>query len=260
MPDDRLEVEHLHYEMRGSIAWCRVNRPAMRNALSPAMYAGLGRAVGLASTDQDCDALVITGTGDVFIPGGDLGSNNGGLGEPLTHVLPWPHIRASTVPVVTAINGLCFASGLMFAMLSDIAVVSERATFRVPELALGFPDMWMASVLPQHVGVGRARELALTGRKFDAREALSMGVVERVVAHDDLESAAEAAAYEILQTAPLARNLFRQAISARYGAVDEVTMNWGPGSPEVIEGFAAFQEKRPPVWQQRNSANRHRSS
>jgi enoyl-CoA hydratase len=257
--DDRLGVEHLHYEMRGSIAWCRVDRPAMRNALSPAMYAGLGRAVGIASTDRNCEALVITGTGDVFIPGGDLGSNDG-LGVPLTHVLPWPHIRASTVPVITAVNGLCFASGLMFAMLSDIAVASERAVFRVPELALGFPDMWMASVLPQHVGVGRARELALTGRRFDAREALAMGVVERVVAHEELETAAEAAAYEILNTAPLARNLFRQAVSARYGVVDEATMNWGPESPEVAEGFAAFQEKRPPAWQQRISPDRQPSS
>jgi enoyl-CoA hydratase len=245
-----LEAEHLHFERQGRVLWCRVDRPEARNALTLAMYVGLGRAISLANTDPAFDAVVITGTGDVFIPGGDLGSpTSGAVYGPLTTVLPWPIIRASTVPVVTAINGLCFASGLMFAMLSDIAIASDRAVFRIPELSRGFPDTWMAAVLPAHVGVGRARELALTNRKFDAAEALSIGVVERVVPHDELAAATEAAVYEILATAPDARNLFRQAVNARYGAVNEMTMNQGPTSPEVAEGFAAFLEKRPPAWQ-----------
>lgn len=250
-----LDVEHLHFEHRGRVMWCRIDRPEARNALTLGMYAGLGRAVAVANTDPGVDALVITGTGDVFIPGGDLGSaTDGETYGPLSTVLPWPIIRASTVPVVTAINGLCFASGLMFAMLSDIAVASERAVFRIPELTRGFPDTWMAAVLPAHVGVGRARELALTNRKFGAAEALSIGVVERVVPHDELEAATQQAVDEILQTAPDARNLFRQALNARYGVVDEVTMNWGPTSPEVAEGFAAFLEKRPPAWQRQNAS------
>jgi len=256
MADDRLGVEHLHFETRGPIAWCRVDRPEARNALTRAMYAGLGKAVSIANLDPDIGALIITGTEDVFIPGGDLGTTDAEDNQlMLSAILPWNTLRASLVPTVTAINGICFASGVMFALLSDIAVASDRATFRVPELVRGFPDTWLASVLPAHVGVGRARELALTNRKIGAVEAHAIGLVERVVPDEDLPQAAEEAAYEMLECAPLARGLFRQAANAHYGRAEEITMNWGPESPEAAEGFAAFIEKRSPAW----SPSRHTS-
>jgi len=72
MSDD-LGTPNLHLERNGSIAWCTINRPAARNALTPAMYFGIKRAVQLVNGDPELAALVITGTGDVFAPGGDLG-------------------------------------------------------------------------------------------------------------------------------------------------------------------------------------------
>lgn len=246
---DELGTPFLRFERRASIAWCRIDRPGARNALTPAMYVGLGNAISVANRDAAIHALLITGTDDTFIPGGDLSQPDDALAdERLSAVLPWARFRSSRVPIIAAINGLCFASGVMVALLSDVAVASDRATFRIPELVRGFPDMWMASVLPAHVGVGRARELALTNRRFDATEALSLGIVERVVAHAELEAAAEAAAFEVLATAPEARNRFRQALNVRYGVVDEMTMDWAASSVEAAEGFAAFVEKRPPAW------------
>lgn len=244
-----LGTKHLHLERRGPLAYLRIDRPEARNALTPAMYAGIGRAIGIANRDPAVGALIITGTGDAFIPGGDLSQPDDVPGDDrLSVVLPWPLFRSSRVPIVAAINGICFASGVMVALLSDVAVASDRATFRIPELARGFPDMWMAAVLPAHVGVGRARELALTNRRVNAEEARSIGIVERVVAHEDLETEAELVTLEVLASAPEARNRFRHALNARYGVVDEMAMDWATSSDEAAEGFAAFIEKREPSW------------
>ncbi len=170
------------------------------------MYYGIKRAVRLVNSDPDLGALIITGVGDVFAPGGDLGGRSEPGDSLPDHVgedvLPFLTIRDSRAPVIAAVNGICQAGGLLIAMLSDIAVVSDRATFRVPELLRGVPDGMYAAVLPAHVGVGVARDLLLSARKFDAAEALRLGVISRVVPHDELRAAAVDAAHQILLTAP----------------------------------------------------------
>src|SRR3954453_9650414 len=154
---DDLGTPALRFERDGSIAWCTIDRPSARNALTPTMYYGIKRAVALVNSDPGLAALVITGTGDVFAPGGDLGGRSEPGEEPIPagvaqEILPFLSIRDSRAPVVSAVNGICQAGGLLIAMLSDIAVASDRATFRVPELLRGIPDATYAAVLPAHVG------------------------------------------------------------------------------------------------------------
>ena len=154
------------------------------------MYYGIKRAVRLVNTDPDLGALIITGVGDVFAPGGDLGGRSE-PGESLpdavgSDILPFLAIRDSPAPVIAAVNGICQAGGLLIAMMADIAVVSDRATFRVPELLRGIPDATYAAALPAHVGMAVARDLLLSARRFDAAEALRIGVISRVVPHDEL--------------------------------------------------------------------------
>jgi enoyl-CoA hydratase/carnithine racemase len=217
------------------------------------MYYGIKRAVRLVNTDPDLAALILTGTGDVFAPGGDLG----GRAEPGDSVpddigqdvLPFLAIRDSRAPVIAAVNGICQAGGLLIAMLSDIAVVSDRATFRVPELLRGIPDATYAAVLPAHVGLAVARDLLLSARTFDAAEAQRLGVVSRVVPHDELRAAAVEAAHQVLRTAPAARMHVKRMLNERYGLVDYQTMFWAlEQSDEPREGMRAFMEKRPPSW------------
>jgi enoyl-CoA hydratase len=250
---DDLGTPGLRLEREGSIAWCVIDRPAARNALTPAMYYGLKRAVRLVNADPDLAALIITGTDDVFAPGGDLGgrseSGETALDETGPDVLPFLTIRDSQAPVIAAVNGICQAGGLLIAMLSDIAVASDRATFRVPELLRGIPDATYAAVLPAHVGVAVARDLLLSARRFDAAEALRLGVVSRVVPHADLHRASIDAAREVLQTAPAARMHVKRMLNDRYGPIDYQTMFWAlEHSPEPREGMQAFMEKRPPNW------------
>lgn len=251
--DDDLGTPALRFEREGSIAWCTIDRPSARNALTPAMYFGLKRAVQLVNSDPDLGALVITGVDDVFAPGGDLGgrSEEGETFPDVTgpDVLPFLTIRDSRAPVISAVNGICQAGGLLIAMLSDIAVASDRATFRVPELLRGIPDATYAAVLPAHVGVAVARDLLLSARRFDAHEAQRLGVISRVVPHDELHDAARAAAREVLRTSPDARLHVKRMLNEHYGHVDYTTMFWAlEHSGEPREGMQAFMEKRSPAW------------
>ncbi len=252
MTDD-LGTPALRLEREGSLAWCTIDRPGARNALTPAMYFGLKRAIARVEADPDLAALIITGVDDVFAPGGDLGGRSE-PGEVVPDVvgpdvLPFLAIRDSRVPVVAAVNGICQAGGLLIAMLCDIAVASERATFRVPELLRGIPDATYASVLPAHVGVAVARDLMLSARRFDAEEAVRLGVISRVVPHDRLRDAARDAARQILQTSPDARMHVKRMLNEHYGTVDLPTMFWAlDRSDEPREGMRAFMEKRPPSW------------
>lgn len=243
----------LRLDTEGSVAWCTIDRPGARNALTPAMYFGLKRAVRLVNSDPELAALVITGVGDVFSPGGDLGGRSE-PGESVPEVigpdvLPFLSIRDSVAPVIAAVNGICQAGGLLIAMMSDIAVVSDRATFRVPELLRGITDATYAAALPAHVGIAVARDLLFSARRFDAEEARRIGLVSRVVPHDDLHSAAREAAHQVLRTAPEARGQVKRMLNERYGLIDYQTMfSTLEHSPEPREGMRAFMEKRPPSW------------
>jgi enoyl-CoA hydratase/carnithine racemase len=252
MTDD-LGAAGLRFERDGVIGWCIIDRPEARNAFTPAMYFGLKKAVYLVNRDPDLAAMIITGSGDVFAPGGDLGGRTGPGDDPVPDIgpdiLPFLTIRDSRAPIVSAVNGICQAGGLLIAMLSDISVASDRATFRAPELIRGIVDATYAAVLPAHVGIAVARDLLLSARRFDAAEAVRLGVITRMVPHDQLREAAVEAVGEILQTGPLARMHVKRMLNERYGLIDYETMFGSlDESPEPREGMLAFMEKRRPNW------------
>jgi enoyl-CoA hydratase len=251
---DWLGTPYLRFERRAPFAHLTVDRPAARNALTQAMYFGLRYAVRLVDGDPELAGLLITGVGDVFIPGGDLGQQaddrwadfNAAPGA--FDVLPFDVLRQSIKPVVSAVNGICQGGGLLIAMCSDLAVVSERATFRVPELLRGISDTYYAQLLVRLIGPVRTRDLMFTGRRLTAAEALDWGLVSRVVAHDDLIKSAVGALIEIAATAPEARRDIKRVLDQYVGLHDRMAMFDSLRRPESREGFAAFIEKRSPSW------------
>jgi enoyl-CoA hydratase/carnithine racemase len=218
--------------------------------MTKTMYLGIRRAIHLVDDDPDLRALIITGTGDVFAPGGDLaGVDDQPLPDAaVEEFLPFSTLRSTPIPVVAAVNGICQAGGVVLASLCDIAIASDRATFRTPDVIRGFPETWLASLLAANIGAMRARDLILTGRKIDADEALAMGLISRVVPHGSLEPEAECVAYDMLEAPPLSRAAAKRAINDHYGVIDEMTFRAGDRTAEAREGFAAFVEKRPPAW------------
>lgn len=252
-PTDDLGSRYLRFERVGSVGWCTVDRPEARNALTSAMYLGIRAAVQLVNADPDLSALVITGVDDVFVPGGELsGRHDDGNQEIIqafgNDILPFRAIRISQKPVVCAVNGICQGGGLIIAMMSDVTVASDRATFRAPETLRGIVDANLAAMLPVHVGMANARDMLLASRKVDAQEALRMGLISRVVPHDELRAGATQAVADLLKAAPQARARAKSLINARYGVSDEIGFNLSLRADEVREGFTAFTEKRAPAW------------
>ena len=253
-PDgDWLGTPYLSFTREGPFAIVTLDRPEARNAMTAAMYFGIRYAVGRVDADPDLAGLLITGTGDVFAPGGDLGGNRvddwmsfgAGLGMDVT---PFDTLRQSAKPVVSAVNGLCQGGGLQIAMCSDVAVVSDRATFRVPELFRGIADTYYSQMLARIIGPVRTRDLMFTGRVLTAQEALDWGMVARVVSHDVLGDAAREVLAQCCRTAPAARSVVKASLDNYLGLFDRIGMQASFGSPEAVEGFRAFKERRSPGW------------
>ena len=248
---DWLGTPFLRFERHGPLAHVVVDRPAARNALTPAMYFGIRYAVEHVGRDDDLAGLLLTGTGDVFMPGGDPWSmDDGWAGQELLgmDVTPFEAVRRATKPVVCAVNGICMGGGLVIAMLCDAAVASDRATFRAPELFRGIADTNYGQVLPRQIGPARARDMLLTGRTVSAEEAEAWGLVARVVSHDELLDRAVEVLAQCCRTAPGARLAVKKAFHDYYGTYDRMAMDASLAGPEPAEGWAAFREKRSPAW------------
>ncbi|MEM6108798.1 enoyl-CoA hydratase/isomerase family protein [Mycobacterium sp. 050272] len=250
---DWLGTPYLSFKRDGPFAVCTLDRPQARNAMTPAMYFGIRYAVSRVNADPGLAGLIITGTGDVFAPGGDLGQ--GGVDDWMDFaanlgmdVTPFDSLRTSSKPVVAAVNGLCQGGGLQIAMCSDVAVVSERATFRVPELFRGIADTYYSQMLARIIGPVRTRDLMLTGRTLTAQEALDWGIVSRVVAHDDVLHVAHDLLAQCCRTAPGARSVIKASLDDYLGLFDRIGMQTSLAGEEAREGFRAFKEKRSPSW------------
>jgi enoyl-CoA hydratase len=133
-------------------------------------------------------------------------------------------------------------------MCSDVAVVSERATFRVPELYRGIADTYYSQMLARIVGPIRTRDLMLTGRTLTAPEALEWGMVARMVPHDELVAAAKEVLAQCCRTAPEARRVVKSSLDNYLGLYDRIGMEASIESAEAVEGFVAFRERRSPNW------------
>jgi enoyl-CoA hydratase len=250
---DWLGTPYLRLEREGPLATLVIDRPERRNAMTAAMYFGVRVAVHRVDHDSSLAGLLITGTGDVFCPGGDISMTSDDAWMDLENLLhmdstPFDALRQARKPVVSAVNGICQGGGLIIAMLSDVAVVSDRATFRAPELFRGIADTNYANLLPRHIGIARARDLLMTGRVLTAAEAVDWGLVSRVVTHDDVVAEATSVLISCTRTAPNARLDIKSAFDQQYGLYDRIAMTSSLYGAEPVEGYESFTGHRSPAW------------
>ncbi|HUR77530.1 MAG TPA: enoyl-CoA hydratase [Acidimicrobiales bacterium] len=178
-------------ETTDRVALLTLNRPAARNALSSELLNALPDAIVAADADDAVDVIVLTGADPAFCAGLDLkelgssGDNiRGGPSGGREWGTPWPKIAK---PIIGAINGAAVTGGFEIALNCDFLIASDRAKFGDTHARVGLLPGWGLSVLlPQAVGIRRAREMSLTGNFMGAEEALAFGLVNRVVAHDEL--------------------------------------------------------------------------
>jgi enoyl-CoA hydratase/carnithine racemase len=163
-------------------------------------------------------------------------------------LLPFVQFERCPKVIVLGINGMCQGGGLNLTLTSDIAIASERAVFRAPELLRGVADCFLGARLASRVGLARAKYLLFTAREFTAAEALAMGLLARVVPHDGLQAAIAETIGWVRQTGPQARAALKRDLNRQLPPIDVPMFVDSLASDEVREGFAAFVEKRPPRW------------
>ena len=179
-------------DINDGIAVVTLNRPDARNALSSDLLRAMGEAFASLEVDDAVDVVIVTGADPAFCAGLDLrelGSTGGNIrggasGERGESGAPWPPLSK---PLIGAVNGPAVTGGFELALQCDFLIASERARFGDTHARVGLLPGWGLSVLlPQAIGVRRAREMSLTGNFMDAAEALQFGLVNRVVPHDEL--------------------------------------------------------------------------
>ena len=195
-------------EVRDRTALLTLNRPAARNALSSELLRALPEAIVAADANDEVDVIVLTGADPAFCAGldlkelgssgGNLGGGTGADGSPNSDGVRGPFPRL-TKPLIGAINGVAVTGGFELALNCDFLVASERAKFGDTHARVGVMPGWGLTVLlPQAIGVRRAREMSFTGNFLSAQEALEWGLVNHVVPHDELLAFTRALATDII--------------------------------------------------------------
>ena len=256
---------------RDGVLRIELNRPDRLNAMSAGMVEELHEALAEAELDPACRIVVLTGAGRGFCAGLDLD----GYGVP-PHAIEeespvhrtlrtqrhiaglMQRIRRQPQPVIAAVNGPAAGGGLALVLAADLRIASTDAVFAVSFMRVGFSacDMGTSWLLPQLVGAGRAHELMMTARRFDADEALRIGLLADVVPAAQLEARVERAIDDLLVMPPLSLSLTKQGMwlaleIPSFDAAIELENRQqvlASATADQKEAMAAFREKRPPVY------------
>ncbi len=232
-------------EVRDRIATITLNRPDARNALSGALIRELTAAVRDAQASDEVDVLILTGADPAFCAGLDLkelGSGDGTLtGTRPTAETPVERrgpLPPGPKPVIGAINGAAITGGFELALACDFLVASDRARFADTHARVGIQPWWGLTVLlPQAIGLRRAREMSATGNFCDAQKALEWGLVNHVVPHEDL--------------LPFTRGLAADVASSDQRAVRRIFETYAEGSRVTVGEAWLVESDAAEAWQGR---------
>ena len=259
-----MTYETLGYETADGVATITIDRPEAANSLSMAMCKELMDASIRVDDDPDVRAVVLRGSGRFFCTGADLRGFPPAGPEMATFVkemTTYLHAAVSRfarmdAPLITAVNGTCAGAGMSLALFGDLALAGESSRFTMAYSRIGLtPDGSSTYFLPRLVGLRRSLELCLTNRMLSAQEALDWGMINRVVADEDLLSETHALAAQLAagptESIGAAKRLYHQSWNDSL----ESQMEWETRAiaeasrrPEAKEGIQAFFEKRDPVF------------
>jgi len=248
-------------EDRGAVRHLVLNRPEKRNALNAELIRELGAAIEAAAADADVRVLVVRGEGAMFSSGmdlndlRDLSQDASGLRTFRRPLLSWWNLlEEMPKPTICQIHGAALGGAFELALACDFRTMAEDAVAGIMEVRIGLlPDVGGCSRLPALVGLGNAKELIMTGKVIDGREAHRIGFANRIAAAAELDAATDALATELLACAPRAVGLAKRVLDAAAKPALAVTLEQEVAAQETLaasedfaEGARAFFEKRDP--------------
>ena len=243
-------------EITGRVARVRFDRLDKKNAITPDMYAMLGKALADADADKQVRAVLLHGTAECFTAGNDVAdfvnvprTPGRTPAQALFDVLP-----SMAKPVVAAVGGPAIGIGSTLLLHCDLVYAAPNARFQLPFVPLGIlPEFGSTFLLPRLAGYQRAAELLLLGQPFSAQKAHEVGIVTAVIPQDNLLAEAEKAAAMLASLPPESVRLTKRLLKARYAealasTIEEETRLFTErlSSPEAKEAMSAFLEKRKP--------------
>jgi len=257
-----MNYKTLHLAFDSTVATITLNRPDKRNAISYELIGDLIRALEEVS-NSSARVLILTGAGKAFSSGMDLENLKALIGrtpeqnidDSRTMVLLFRSIYEFPKPTIAAVNGAAIAGGTGLALLCDFTLAVPDAKFGYTEVRIGFVPAIVATFLLRQVGEKIARDLLLTGRIFDAAEALKMGLINEIVPPEKLLDRARELAAQLAENSPLSLFNTKRLLTAH--ARDEldtqieaaIRENAGiRESADFREGISSFLEKRKPQW------------
>jgi len=251
----------VHTEDRGGVRHVVLNRPEKRNALNGELIAELGAAIEAAAADDEVRVVVLRGEGALFSSGMDLNdlrdlsqdsSNLRTFRRPLLGF--WNLLEEMPKATICQIHGAALGGAFELALACDFRTMAEDAVAGIMEVRVGLlPDVGGCSRLPAVVGLGNAKELIMTGKVIDGREAHRIGFANRIGPADQLDSVTEGLASELLACAPRAVGLAKRVLDAAAKPALALTLEQEVAAQETLaatedfaEGTRAFFEKRDP--------------
>lgn len=250
----------------GPVATITLDDPARRNAMTPGLGDALRDAVAQVRADANVRAVVLTGAGGAFSGGGDLEMLRQLQGVTFMEARDFMlafygrylSITELDVPTVAAVQGAAIGAGLCVALGCDLCVFDESAKLAVNFVQLGLhPGMGATYLLPRRAGAQRAAELLFTGRRFDGREAVAMGLGLEAVPAGEVLPRAQSLAAQIARNAPLAVRGIKEALGVDRAALrralehEAFRQAESYASADLTEGLAAASSRRTPAFQGR---------
>jgi enoyl-CoA hydratase/carnithine racemase len=256
-------TELLDVERAGEVVTLNLNRPAQRNALSRELMQDVAAALGALGADLEVRVVVLGGRGPAFSAGHDLSEMVGlslaeyrEIFELCTRMMTAIHDLPQ--PVIARVHGMATAAGCQLVAACDLVVASSDARFATPGVKIGLFCTTPMVEVTRSVGRKRALEMLLTGTPIDAETAAEWGLVNRVVAPDELEAGTDELARQIASASSLTVGLGKRAfyrqidlgLDAAYDVCQEV-MSENATVEDAQEGMSSFLEKRQPIWRGR---------
>ncbi|MGB6770596.1 MAG: enoyl-CoA hydratase/isomerase family protein [Candidatus Dormiibacterota bacterium] len=249
------------------VAHIALNRPERRNALTEELAGALREEVRLVASDPSARVLVLTGAGQAFCAGADLGALGAEASTPeakrqvlADYYRAFLDLRDLPVPTIAAVNGPAIGAGLNLALCCDLRVVADDAQLAAPFVRLGIhPGGGATWMLTRLVGLSAAREMLLLGQPIDSHRALQLGLANRVVPATELGRAAlEWATALAALSSPVLRNVKHSLWMAETGASLDSLLAFETSAQaesllteDAVEGWAALRERRPPQFHDR---------